>query len=79
MFSRMVFVLCTQPEAGPKEQLQPWLEAGYGQASVPGALQVRAEKLVLFTVYTCTLFTLGPVRTSPLPASVRPAKEEDIK
>ena len=42
----------TQPEAGPKEQLQPWLEAGYGQAGVPGPLQVRAEKLLLYTVDT---------------------------
>ena len=69
----------TLPEAGPEEQLQPRLEAGDGQAGVPGPLQVRAEKLVLYTVYTCTLFTLGQERTSPLPASVPPAKEEDIK
>ena len=47
----------TQPEAGPEEQLQPWLEAGDGQAGVPGPLQVRAEKLVLYTVYTCTQAT----------------------
>ena len=45
------------PEAGPEEQLQPRLKAGDGQASVPGPLQVRAEKLVLYTVYTCSLFT----------------------